>query len=258
MGPTAACSTTAVAASGRRAPCCPTSAWWCSERPTATSAEGVLTEHGLGDRLAHRPMARRWKYHPLGRAGWTTISVPVPMPVSDSGQTASSVKGSKNGTYYSLESGHGHPRWSTNVVFGGVGRLLGTHGLRRWSTSGCTGLGDFLPTSERRAPPLRPGRSPGRRAARIRPTTPSTRHRNSAVAAATTPPTFSATTVAGGMTFDGRRWPPRHRRANAPTDDLLTQVVLPQFNWSGVATWAMPWSSASGPRRRRARRGSRC
>jgi outer membrane protein assembly factor BamB len=47
---------------------------------------------------------------------------------------------------------------------------------------------------------------------------------------------FSATTVAGGMYFNGAALSQVLDVRDAATGSLLEQVPLPQFNWSGTAT----------------------
>ena len=123
--------------------------------------------------------------------------------LSANGKTTFLGEGNKNGTYYSLDPATGKLRWSTNVVFGGSsGGFIGTTAYDSRRVLGATALGDFLPTSRGTLPVRDP--SDPRDVAQQNPTDHAFDAATGAVLwQANNTSSFSATTVAGGMTFNG-------------------------------------------------------
>ena len=153
------------------------------------------------------------------------------------GSTTFLGEGSKNGTYYSLDPRTGRLRWSTNVVFGGSsGGFIGTTAYDGRRVLGATALGDFLPTSRGTLPVCDP--SDPRDVAQQNPTDHAFDAATGAVLwQANDAASFSATTVAGGMMFNGLALAAKAIEVrDASSGRLLTQVGLAQFNWSGIAT----------------------
>jgi polyvinyl alcohol dehydrogenase (cytochrome) len=178
-----------------------------------------------------------WKYHPLASAPPCDNDFGA---TANAGLTASSKTtflgaGSKDGTYYSLDPRTGRLRWSTNVVFGGSsGGFIGTTAYDGRRVYGATAIGDFLPSKHGIRPVCDPSDPRD---------TPSQNPSDHAFDAATgaivwqssTAQSFSATTVAGGMTFNGLALMQAVQVRAARTGDLVAQVPLPTFNWSGIA-----------------------
>ncbi len=183
--------------------------------------------------------ALAWKYHPLGHAPACDddFGASANAGLSAAGKTTFLGEGSKNGTYYSLDPATGQLRWSTNVVFGGSsGGFIGTTAYDGHSVLGATALGDFLPTSRGTLPVCDP--SDPRDVAQQNPTDHAFDSATGAVLwEANDTASFSATTVAGGMMFNGLALAAKAIQVrDASSGRLLTQVGLPQFNWSGIAT----------------------
>ncbi len=180
-----------------------------------------------------------WKYHPLGHAPACDddFGASANAGLSADGKTTFLGEGSKNGTYYSLDPATGQLRWSTNVVFGGSsGGFIGTTAYDGRRVLGATALGDFLPTSRGTLPVCDP--SDPRDVAQQNPTDHAFDAATGAVLwQANNTASFSATTVAGGMMFNGLALAAKAIQVrDASSGRLLTQVGLPQFNWSGIAT----------------------
>ena len=145
--------------------------------------------------------------------------------------------GSKDGTYYALDPGTGHRRWSTNVVFGGYsGGFIATAAYDGHRVYGATALGDFGKFEGANEVLCDPGNT------RDLPTQEPTMNSFDAATGAVTwqadgEASFSPTTVAGGMLFNG---PALHTPLldvrDARTGTLVDQAALPGPNWSGVAT----------------------
>ncbi len=179
-----------------------------------------------------------WRFHPLATfpACDYDFGASANAGLGAGGQTVFLGEGSKNGTYYSLDPATGRLRWSTNVVFGGSsGGFIGNTAYDGRLVLGATGLGDFLPTKSGLRPVCDP--SNPRDQANENPT-------DHAFDAATGKVvwqaddaySFSAVTVAGGMYFDGLALARGIVVRAAATGKLLTDVALPAFDWSGIAT----------------------
>jgi polyvinyl alcohol dehydrogenase (cytochrome) len=138
--------------------------------------------------------------------------------------------GGKDGTYYSLDPATGHLRWSTNVVFGGrSGGFIGTTAYDGVRVYGSTGLGDF-PGSV--CDPSNPADIPLQE-----PTVHAFDALTGLVAwQQTNAPSFSPTTVAGGMTFNSPALTPVVDVRDSSTGGLLAQLSLAIPSWSGIAT----------------------
>ena len=145
--------------------------------------------------------------------------------------------GGKDGTYYSLDPNTGRMRWHTNVVFGGFsGGFIATAAYDGTRVYGSTAVGDFG-RFERSGNLLCDPSDP-----RDLPKQEPTVH---ALDAATGTPvwqashaaSFSPTTQAGGMTFNGPALSgPFIQVRDATTGSLINQATIPAANWSGIAT----------------------
>jgi outer membrane protein assembly factor BamB len=157
--------------------------------------------------------------------------------VTRAGVTTFLGEGGKNGTYYSVDPRTGHLRWATNVVFGGTsGGFVGTTAFDGHRVYGATAIGDFLPSKSTLRPVCDPADP------RDTNTQNPTDHAFDAATGhvrwqVNGTASFSATTVAGGMAFDGLALAATaiDVRATA-TGRLIARVPLAQFNWSGIAT----------------------
>jgi polyvinyl alcohol dehydrogenase (cytochrome) len=204
----------------------------CHFAGSARYADSVIALHIASGKLA-------WLYRPLARAPTCDYDLgsSANAGVTASGRTSFLGEGSKGGTYYSLDPRTGRARWSTNVVFGGSsGGFIGTTAFDGTRVYGATALGDFLPRQGGANTVCDPGNS--RDTASQNPT-------DHAFDAATGAvewqdngfASFSPTTVAGGMTFNGPALAARAVEVrDAATGRLVTQIGLPQANWSGIAT----------------------
>ncbi len=179
-----------------------------------------------------------WKFHPLASAPACDddFGATANAGVNVFGRSVFLGAGAKNGTYYSVDPRTGRLRWATNVVFGGTsGGFIGTTAYDGRRVVGATGLGDFLPSS-RGLRPVCDSADP-RDMANENPTDHAFDARTGAVVwHASDAYSFSATTVAGGMTFDGLALAHAVDVRDAARGTLVAQVQLPQFNWSGIAT----------------------
>jgi polyvinyl alcohol dehydrogenase (cytochrome) len=146
-------------------------------------------------------------------------------------------EGSKDGTYYSLDPGTGTLRWSTNVVFGGFsGGFIASTAYDGRRVYGATAIGDFgrfESNGQKRCEPSNP-----RDTLSQQPSDHAFDARTGSVAwQASQASSFAPTTVAGGMTFDGLALSAAAVQVrDAATGRLVTQIGLPQANWSGIAT----------------------
>jgi polyvinyl alcohol dehydrogenase (cytochrome) len=144
--------------------------------------------------------------------------------------------GGKDGTYYSLDPATGKPIWSTNVVFGGfTGGFIGTTAFDGNHVYGSTAIGDFG-RFETNGPRVCDPTNP-RDTAMQQPTV----HAFNAATGAITyqnngGASFSATTVAGGMTFNCLALASTLNVRNAADGTLLQHIPLDEPCWSGVAT----------------------
>ncbi len=145
--------------------------------------------------------------------------------------------GSKDGTYYSLDPATGRQRWATHVVFGGfTGGFIATAAYDGQHVYGSTAIGDygrFEGAGAIYCDPGNPADTPIQE--------PSVHAFDAATGAvlwqADHAGSFSPTTVAGGITFNGPALSGSILDVRlASTGALLVAVPLPQANWSGVAT----------------------
>jgi polyvinyl alcohol dehydrogenase (cytochrome) len=180
-----------------------------------------------------------WKFHPLGHglACDDDFGASANASVSSAGVTGFIGEGSKNGTYYSLEPSTGRPLWATNLVFGGSsGGFIGSSAYDGGRIYAATALGDFLPNKSGVRPVCDP--SDPRDTEQQNPT-------DHALAATTGAPvwqdsgnyySFSPVTAAGHMFFNGLALDKSIVVRDTATGRLITQLALPAFNWSGIAT----------------------
>jgi outer membrane protein assembly factor BamB len=145
--------------------------------------------------------------------------------------------GSKDGTYYGLDPRTGRQKWATNVVFGGFsGGFIATAAFDGQRIYGATALGDFGRFEHGSKVFCDP--SNRRDLATQEPSVHSFIATTGAIAwqkdhAAS----FSPTTVAGGMTFNGPALGAFVLDVRlASSGRLIHEALLPQANWSGVAT----------------------
>ena len=204
----------------------------CNFLGKAPYAESVIALHIATGTLA-------WKFHPLGQAPACDddFGATPNAGLSARGTTTFLGAGSKNGTYYSLDPATGALRWSTNVVFGGSsGGFIGSSAYDDGTVYAATALGDFLPNKTGVRPVCDP--SNPRDTEQQNPT-------DHALNGTTGAPvwqesgnyySFSAVTVAGGMFFNGLALGRGIVVRDAATGSLITEVPLPAFNWSGIAT----------------------
>ena len=147
--------------------------------------------------------------------------------------------GGKDGTYYSLDPATGTLRWSTNVVFGGFsGGFIATTAYDGTGVYGATAIGDFgrfesyNNNQSYRCDPSDPRDTPGQE--------PSDHAFDAATGKilwqADHAGSFSPTTVAGGMAFNGLALIATAVQVrDLKSGHLITQLKLPQANWSGIA-----------------------
>lgn len=144
--------------------------------------------------------------------------------------------GSKDGSYYSLDPTTGHPRWITNVVFGGFsGGFIATTASDGARVYGSTAFGDFgrfesngprlCDPSDRRDTQFQ---NPSAHAFDAR----TGKVRWQASLAYSVAPT----TVAGGMTFNGLALHAVVEVRDAATGRLVARVPTGIPCWSGIAT----------------------
>jgi outer membrane protein assembly factor BamB len=204
----------------------------CDLLGSAPYADSVIALHVADGTLA-------WRYHPT----------PNPFPCdqdfgasANAGVTASGVtvflgEGAKNGTYYSLDPRTGQLRWATNVVFGGsAGGFIGTTAYDGQLVIGATGLGEVPPQNGGTRPLCDPS-DPGD----VENQQPSVHAFDAATGAvqwqAAAAPSYSATTIAGGLTFNGLGLSAKAVQVrDTATGRLEALIPLPQFCWSGIAT----------------------
>ena len=203
----------------------------CHFASSARYADSVIALHIGNGALA-------WQYHPLAGAPACDDDFGSSANAGvTSGRTTFLGEGSKDGTYYSLDPRTGRARWSTNVVFGGSsGGFIGTTAYDGARVYGATGLGDFLPRKGGGNTVCDPGdprdtasQNPSDHAFHV--ATGAVEWQDNGFAS------FSPTTVAGGMTFNGPALTAAAVQVrDAATGRLVAQIGLPQANWSGIAT----------------------
>ncbi len=144
--------------------------------------------------------------------------------------------GGKDGTYYSLDPTTGRLRWRTNVVFGGFsGGFTGTAAYDGDQVVSSTGIGDFG-RFESNGPQVCDPRDP-RDQKMQEPTVYAFDAATGAVRwDADGGASFGATTVAGGMSFNGLALQDVVQVRDVSTGRLLDSISLPAPCWSGIAT----------------------
>jgi outer membrane protein assembly factor BamB len=194
----------------------------CSFLGSAPYADAVLALHVSDGTPA-------WEFHPAANPDPCDddFGASANAGVSRSGVTVFLGVGAKDGTYYSLNPRTGHLRWATNVVFGGTsGGFIGSSAYDGTLVVGATGFGDFLPTSKG----VRP----------VQTQEPSVHAFDASTGAvkwqAEHGASFSATTIAGGMMFNGMGLVKAIQIRDAATGRVVALIPLSQFCWSGIAT----------------------
>ncbi len=180
-----------------------------------------------------------WEFHPKAN----------PLPCDDdfgasanAGFSASGVtvflgEGAKNGTYYSLDPRTGRLRWATNVVFGGTsGGFIGNTAYANGLVVGATAFGDFLPSSHGVRPVCDP--ADPRDVAQQEPSVHAFDAATGSVRwQANGASSFSATTVSGGLMFNGVGLGAKAIQVRvAATGQIAALIAVPQYCWSGIAT----------------------
>jgi outer membrane protein assembly factor BamB len=144
--------------------------------------------------------------------------------------------GAKDGTYYSLDPATGRLRWKTNVVFGGFsGGFVATAAYDGATIVGSTAIGDFG-RFESNGPQVCDAANP----ADTKMQEPSVHafdaHTGTIRWQASGSSSFAATTIAGGMSFNGLALATKIEVRDTATGQLLETITLPAPCWSGVAT----------------------
>jgi outer membrane protein assembly factor BamB len=144
--------------------------------------------------------------------------------------------GSKDGTYYSIDPKSGKQRWSTNVVFGGFsGGFMATSAYDGTRVYGATGIGDYGRFEHGSATYCDP--SNPRDVATQEPSVDTFDAATGKVDwQGTKSGSFSPTTVAGGMTFDGLAVGTHINIRDARTGSIVEEFAVPESCWSGIAT----------------------
>ncbi len=204
----------------------------CDFTNTQRLSEVVLALHIATGRLSwvFRPkipdLACDWDFGATANAG-----------VNSAGTATFLGLGSKDGTYYSLNPATGRQRWATNVVFGGfAGGFIATAAFDGRRVYGSTALGDFgrfekgsqvlCDPSDPRDIPIQ---EPSVHAFDA--------ENGSVVWQAQGGQSFGATTVAGGMTFNGLALNGNLLTVRQASDgELLEELAMPGPVWSGIAT----------------------
>lgn len=187
-------------------------------------------------RIGNGSLAWRFRPHrPDNQCDWD-FGASVNVGLDRAGRAVFAGVGGKDGTYYSLNPLTGHLRWKTNVVFGGFsGGFIATAAYDGTRVYGATSLGDF-------------GRFEHGATQLCDPSDPRDQHNeqpsdHAFFAAdgtiawqADDANSFGATTVAGGLVFNGLGLSNVLTVRRAATGALLTSVPLPAPCWSGVTT----------------------
>jgi polyvinyl alcohol dehydrogenase (cytochrome) len=179
-----------------------------------------------------------WVFHPPRRDDGCDFDfgATVNAGITRGGRATFLGVGAKDGTYYALDPASGALRWRTNVVFGGLaGGFIATTAFDGRRVYGSTALGDFGRFEGQGNPVCDP--NDPRDTQRQEPTVHTFDARSGAVRwQAEGWPSFAPTTVAGGMTFNCPALTAKLNVRLARTGAMLTQIDLPMFCWSGVAT----------------------
>ncbi len=206
----------------------------CDFANTHPMSESMIALHISDGSLA-------WQYKPARpdpQCDWDFGATPN-AGVDAAGNALFLGAGSKDGTYYSVDPATGTLRWKTNVVFGGFsGGFIATTAYDGTRVYGATAIGDFgrfesNSTKQKLCDPTNPRDTPSQEPTDVSfdaATGKLTWHE-------TLSSSFAPTTVAGGMIFSGLALSKAAINVrDAATGNLITQVKLPQANWSGIAT----------------------
>jgi outer membrane protein assembly factor BamB len=204
----------------------------CGFANSQASAESIIALHVRTGQLA-------WKYRPprVDVACDWDFGATANVGIDAGGNALFLGEGGKDGTYYALDPATGRQRWSTNVVFGGFsGGFIATTAYDGRRVYGATAIGDFgrfESNGQKRCDPSNP-----RDKLNQQPSDDSFDARTGKVAwQVNQAASFSPTTVAGAMTFNGLALSDTAIQVrDTATGRLIVQVKLPQANWSGIAT----------------------
>jgi polyvinyl alcohol dehydrogenase (cytochrome) len=203
----------------------------CNFTDTEPLAEAVVALHIDDGKLA-------WVYrpHPRNLACDWDFGATVNAGIAAQGNATFVGAGAKDGTYYSLDPATGHLRWATNVVFGGFsgGFIASTayDGHRVYGTTAIGDFGKFEKDVQVLCDPADPRDTP-----KQQPTVHTFDASSGAIAwQVNGSPSFSATSVAGGMTFNGPSLGGDILQVrDAASGHLVDTVAVPGPIWSGVA-----------------------
>jgi len=195
------------------------------------TAETVFALHIADGRLAWRYRPRRadtlcdWDFGASANVG-----------LAPNGDATFLGVGAKDGTYYSLDPATGRLRWKTNVVFGGFsGGFVATAAYDGRRVVGSTAIGDFG-KFESNGPQVCDPANP-RDQQMQEPTVHAFDADSGAVQwQAVGAASFAATTIAGGLSFNGLALQNAVQVRAVSTGQLLASLSLPAPNWSGIAT----------------------
>lgn len=204
----------------------------CNFSNPPPTAETVFALHMSTGTLAWRFRPHR----PDNECDWD-FGASVNLGLSSSGQAVFAGVGAKDGTYYSLNPLTGTLRWKTNVVFGGFsGGFVATAAYDGTRVYGGTAIGDFGRFEHNGTVVLCDPSNPRDQHNEQ----PSAHAFNAATGAIvwqdSNANTFGATTVAGGLVFNGLGLTNVVTVRVAATGTLLTSVPLQSPCWSGIAT----------------------
>jgi outer membrane protein assembly factor BamB len=179
-----------------------------------------------------------WRFRPVRTQGQCDLDfgASVNAGLSADGRVTFLGAGSKDGTYYSLDSATGRLLWSSNVVFGGfAGGFIGTTAFDGSHVYGSTALGDAGHIVHGVPVQCDPGNPKD-----VSSQEPSVHAFDAATGAVTwqdsAAASFGPTTVAGSMTFNCPSFGADVQVRASSSGALLDQATLPSSCWSGIAT----------------------
>jgi outer membrane protein assembly factor BamB len=187
-------------------------------------------------RIADGHLAWRYQPHrPDNQCDWD-FGASVNVGLAGDGTATFLGVGAKDGTYYSLDPSRGRVRWKTNVVFGGFsGGFIATSAYDGATIVGSTAIGDFgrfESNGSRVCAPSNPRDQKFQEPSVHAFAAASGRVRWEAPKA----PSFGATTIAGGMSFNGLALATQVEIRDTATGRVLHTIDLPAPCWSGIAT----------------------
>lgn len=204
----------------------------CDFSDSLSTAESVFALRVSNGHLA-------WVYKPSrpdDQCDWD-FGASVNVGLSASGQATFLGVGGKDGSYYSLNPANGHLRWRTNVVFGGFsGGFIATTAYDGHTVVGSTALGDFGRFESNGTDEVCDPGNPRD----VESQEPSVHAFDAATGKvlwqADSGQSFSPTTIAGGLTFDGTALTDQVDVRRESNGALVDSIKVPAPTWSGVAT----------------------